>query len=117
MALSRASKTEKVKQLATELEHSTSAIIGTFKGLTAAKDFELRRLIVARKGERPPLQLEDHAVRVQLREDDRDLPLPEGVVERVVDRLERDPEARCRVAVDDDLRLEPLVLLVARHVP
>jgi large subunit ribosomal protein L10 len=50
MALSRASKTEKVKQLATELEHSTSAIIGTFKGLTAAKDFELRKAVRAAGG-------------------------------------------------------------------
>src|ERR1700723_2024255 len=45
MALSRASKMEKVKKLAAELEHSTSAIIGTFKGLTASKDFELRKTI------------------------------------------------------------------------
>src|SRR5580704_17363781 len=45
MALSRESKTEKVKKLAAELEHSTSAIIGTFKGLTASKDFELRKTI------------------------------------------------------------------------
>jgi large subunit ribosomal protein L10 len=45
MALTRASKTEKVKKLAAELEHSTSAIIGTFKGLTASKDFELRKTI------------------------------------------------------------------------
>jgi large subunit ribosomal protein L10 len=45
MALSRASKSEKVKKLAAELEHSTSAIIGTFKGLTAAKDFELRKTV------------------------------------------------------------------------
>src|SRR3984885_5774017 len=50
MALSRASKTEKVKQLATELESSTSAIIGTFKGLTASKDFELRKIIRAAGG-------------------------------------------------------------------
>jgi large subunit ribosomal protein L10 len=50
MPLSRASKTEKVKQLATELEHSTSAIIGTFKGLTAAKDFELRKAVRAAGG-------------------------------------------------------------------
>jgi large subunit ribosomal protein L10 len=50
MALSRASKTEKVKQLATELEHSTSAIIGTFKGLTASKDFELRKTVRAAGG-------------------------------------------------------------------
>jgi large subunit ribosomal protein L10 len=45
MALTRATKTEKVKKLATELEHSTSAIIGTFKGLTASKDFELRKTV------------------------------------------------------------------------
>src|SRR6202789_4684776 len=45
MALTRASKTEKVKKLATELEHSTSAIIGTFAGLTASKDFELRKAV------------------------------------------------------------------------
>ena len=31
--------------LASELESSTSAIIGTFKGLTASKDFELRKVI------------------------------------------------------------------------
>lgn len=45
MALTRASKSEKVAKLAAELEHSTSAIIGTFKGLTASKDFELRKTI------------------------------------------------------------------------
>src|SRR5580692_4647229 len=45
MALTKAKKNEKVKQLATELESSTSAIIGTFKGLTASKDFELRKVI------------------------------------------------------------------------
>ena len=50
MALTRASKTEKVKKLAAELEHSTSAIIGTFKGLTASKDFELRKTIRAAGG-------------------------------------------------------------------
>ena len=45
MALTRAKKAEKVTVLASELEHSTSAIIGTFKGLTAAKDFDLRKII------------------------------------------------------------------------
>ena len=50
MALTKAKKNEKVQQLATELEHSTSAIIGTFKGLTAAKDFELRKAIRAAGG-------------------------------------------------------------------
>ena len=45
MPLTRAKKTEKVGQLAAELQHSTSALIGTFKGLTASKDFELRKAV------------------------------------------------------------------------
>src|SRR5450432_172889 len=45
MPLSRAKKTEKVTALASELEHSTSAIIGTFKGLTASKDYDLRKTV------------------------------------------------------------------------
>lgn len=47
MALSRSQKSDKVKKLAAELETSTSAIIGTFTGLTAAKDFDLRKTVRA----------------------------------------------------------------------
>jgi large subunit ribosomal protein L10 len=43
--LTRAKKTEKISQLAAELENSTSAIVGTFAGLTASKDFELRKAV------------------------------------------------------------------------
>jgi len=50
MALTKAKKNDKVKALATELESSTSAIIGSFKGLTAGKDFELRKVIRAAGG-------------------------------------------------------------------
>ena len=50
MALTKAKKNAKVAMLATELESSTSAIIGTFKGLTASKDFELRKVIRAAGG-------------------------------------------------------------------
>jgi large subunit ribosomal protein L10 len=50
MALTKAKKNEKVATLAKELESSTSAIIGTFKGLTASKDFELRKAIRAAGG-------------------------------------------------------------------
>ena len=50
MALSKAKKAEKVQALATELEHSTSAIIGTFKALTAEKDFDLRKTVRAAGG-------------------------------------------------------------------
>ena len=45
MALSRAKKSGEGDELASELEHSTSAIIGTFTRLTAAKDFELRKTV------------------------------------------------------------------------
>ncbi|MBS1799610.1 MAG: 50S ribosomal protein L10 [Acidobacteria bacterium] len=45
MALSRSQKSDKVKKLAGELETSTSAIIGTFTGLTASKDFALRKTV------------------------------------------------------------------------
>ena len=45
MALTKAKKNEKVAALAADLEKSTSAIIGTFKGLTAAKDFNLRKIV------------------------------------------------------------------------
>jgi large subunit ribosomal protein L10 len=45
MALSRQKKAEKVGALAKELEHSTSAIIGTFTKLTVAQDFELRKTV------------------------------------------------------------------------
>ena len=50
MALTRAKKTEKVGKLAGELAGSTSAIIGTFKALTADKDFELRKTVRAAGG-------------------------------------------------------------------
>ena len=45
MALTKAQKTERVKRLASELEGSTSAIIGTFQKLTVAQDFELRKVV------------------------------------------------------------------------
>ncbi len=50
MAISRATKTLKVQVLTKELESSTSAIIGTFKGLTASKDFDLRKTVRAAGG-------------------------------------------------------------------
>ncbi len=50
MALTKAKKNQKVAALAADLEKSTSAIIGTFKGLTASKDFDLRRTVRAAGG-------------------------------------------------------------------
>ena len=45
MALTKAKKNQKVAMMAKELETSTSAIIGTFTGLTASKDFALRKTV------------------------------------------------------------------------
>ena len=45
MAISKAKKSEKVQQLAKELETSTTAIIGTFAKLTVAQDFALRKAV------------------------------------------------------------------------
>lgn len=50
MALTKAKKNAKVAMLAGELASSTTAIIGTFKGLTASKDFELRKVVRAAGG-------------------------------------------------------------------
>jgi large subunit ribosomal protein L10 len=50
MALTKAKKNAKVAMMAKELESSTSAIIGTFKGMTASKDFELRKVVRAAGG-------------------------------------------------------------------
>ena len=50
MALSKAAKAVKVQVLTKELESSTSAIIGTFTGLTASKDFDLRKTVRAAGG-------------------------------------------------------------------
>ncbi len=45
MALTKAQKNKKVAALAADLQNSTSAIIGTFTGLTASKDFALRQIV------------------------------------------------------------------------
>ena len=47
MAISRATKAEKVRTLTQEFSTSTSAIIGTFVGMTASKDFDLRKTVRA----------------------------------------------------------------------
>lgn len=50
MALTKAKKNAKVAALAADLEKSTSAIVGTFTGLTATKDFDLRKTVRAAGG-------------------------------------------------------------------
>src|SRR5579863_4449294 len=48
--------------------------------------------------------------------DGRYLALAEGVVKRVVDLADGNPQLGCRVAVDDKIGLQSLVLLVAVDV-
>src|SRR5205823_3117915 len=53
---------------------------------------------------------------VRLREDRRDLTLAKGVIECIVDRLRADAEARGRIAVDDQARLQAPILVVAGDI-
>ena len=62
------------------------------------------------------INFEHDVVLVQLRKHDRDQPLPEGVVQGVVDRAGGDAQSRCGVAVDHQIGLRRLVLLVGGHV-
>ena len=57
-----------------------------------------------------------HVILIQRRVHRRDLALAEGVVERIVDRLRRDPESRRGGAIDDQRGLQPVILLVAVDV-
>src|SRR5205807_6664785 len=62
------------------------------------------------------LDLQHHAILIQLREHYGDLALAEGVIQRIVDHLWRDTEPRSRVAVDQQPRLQPRVLLIAGDI-
>ena len=62
------------------------------------------------------IDLHDDVILVDRGEDGRDLPLAEGVIERVVDLRRRQAEARGGVAVDDQIGLQRLGLLVRGHV-
>ena len=62
------------------------------------------------------LGFEDHAVLVRLREDRRDDALPEGIVERIVDRRRGDAEPRGGGAVDQDIGGEAVFREVAGDV-
>ena len=53
---------------------------------------------------------------IQLRKDGRDLPLAEGIVERVVDIGHGNAQPCRSIAVDDELSAEPLILQVAGNV-
>ena len=57
--------------------------------------------------------LHDHVVLVQLRVHRRDLTLAERVVERAIDRADRQAQPRRLVAIDDDVLLQAGVIDVA----
>ena len=63
------------------------------------------------------LGLQNDAILVQLGEDRRDDALTIGVVKGVVDELGGDAETRGRAAVDGQVGLQALALLIAAHVP
>src|SRR5215831_15790122 len=48
--------------------------------------------------------------------DRRDLSLPEGIIKRVIDLADRDLETGCGIAVDHQLGLQGLVLLIAADI-
>ena len=62
------------------------------------------------------LGLQNDVILVQLGVESVDLALPEGVVERVVDGLRRDAEARGGGAIDDQRLGLAVQLLVGDHV-
>ena len=70
----------------------------------------LRPDLVARRG------LEHHAILVRLRVDRRNQPLPERVVQRVVDGRDAHAEPARRIAIDGEEGLQPAILQVAGDV-
>ena len=63
-----------------------------------------------------PVHFKNDAILVELREDGRDLPLAERVVERIVNRLRQDVETRCFFAVHVHADLQAVLLLVAGNI-
>ena len=59
---------------------------------------------------------ENHAKLIELGENDRDLPLAERIVKRVVDRLGEHIEARRFFAINIDIQLQAIDLLIAGDV-
>src|SRR5262245_21900264 len=64
----------------------------------------------------PWVGLQHHAVLVELGEGGGHLSLPKSIVKRAIDVAHRQSESRQRVAVDGDLELEPVGLLVGGDV-
>src|ERR1019366_7421208 len=62
------------------------------------------------------IYLQHDVILVQLRKHSGNLALAERVVERVVDGLRQNAQARGGVAIDDQVGLHSVVLLVAVHV-
>ncbi len=67
-------------------------------------------------GLEPRIELQDHVVLVELGVDGRDLPLPEGVVQRVDDGVDRDAELGGLVAEDRHPRLQAAAIVVGGEI-
>jgi len=86
--------------------------------LTSCPVFRAHVDQVERLGALPELRRNFHhdVVLIQRREHGGHLALAERVVQRIVDSLLRESQARTGVAIDDDVGLEAAVLLVAADV-
>ena len=62
------------------------------------------------------IHFQNHVILIQLRENRGDLPLAERVVERVVNRRRQNAQSRGRIAVNYEICLQPMVLLVGGDV-
>ena len=82
----------------------------------AARPVEVDRIERLRADGERGVDGQDHPVLVLLREDGRDLPLAERVVERVVEVRRGDAQPRRRGPVENEASLEAGALLIARHV-
>ena len=94
-------------------EVCVTALSGT---LPPAGGHEVDVLQAVRVGLELRRHLQDHVVLVELGEDRRHLPLPEAVVEAVVDVLRRDAQAGGGLPVEGRDACRPVGLQVARHV-
>ena len=80
------------------------------------RDADIELVEDGRVGEVARRGFEDDAILVRLRVDGRDLPLAEGVVQRVVDQLRRDAEPAGLAAVDVDEGPQAAVLHLVGHM-
>ena len=58
-----------------------------------------------------------HVILIELRKDGGNLALAESVVKSVIDGLRENPQRRCSVAIDHQIRFQTAVLLIVGNIP